>query len=373
MYKKKRIERLSIMKKNIKFDAINVKNCMKRLAECVPNFSEGRNPCVIKDIAEAIANATVISGNPDKDKTVRILDVDSGASANRTVITFAGSPEVVAEAAFRGIEAAGKEIDMRKQHGKHPRIGAADVVPIVPISGITLEECAEIARNLAKRVYTELGIPCYCYEAAALKPERKRLEVCREGGYEALPIKITEPTTRPDFGPDRFTEVAAKSGASIIGARSFLVAVNFNLDTKDKWTASEIAKDVRESGRNGHPGTLKGVKAIGWYIEEYGFAQVSMNITDIETTPLHIAFEEVCKAANARGQKITGTEIIGLIPKKVVVDAGKFFSEKYGQEPKSEKDLIDTAIKILNLSQIHEFDAQKKIIEYKLSKDINSK
>ncbi|MCI1785318.1 MAG: glutamate formimidoyltransferase [Bacteroidales bacterium] len=346
---------------------------MKRLAECVPNFSEGRNPCVIKSIAEAIANATVISRDTDKEEKVKLLDIDSGAAANRTVMTFAGSPEAVAEAAFRGIEAAGKEIDMRIQHGTHPRIGAADVVPIVPISGITLEECAVLARNLAKRVYKELGIPCYCYEAAALNPERKRLEVCREGGYESLEMKIQDPSARPDFGPGKFTETAAKSGASIIGARNFLVAVNFNLDTKDKKTASEIAKDVRESGRNGHPGTLKGVKALGWYIEEYGFAQVSMNITDLEATPLHKAFEEVCRAAGARGRKITGTEIIGLVPEKVLTDAGEFFAQKYGQEPESEKDLIETAIKKLNLSQIHEFDAKKKIIEYKLFEDINSK
>jgi glutamate formiminotransferase/formiminotetrahydrofolate cyclodeaminase len=327
---------------------------MGQLVECVPNFSEGRDSRKIEAIAQAIASAGVT-----------ILNIDPGQAANRTVITFAGSPKAVSEAAFNGVKKAGEIIDMRTHHGTHPRIGATDVLPIVPISGISLEECAELARNLAKRIFEELGIPCYCYEASAFTPERKRLEVCRSGEYEGLAAKIANPSTRPDFGPDHFTETAAKSGATVIGARKYLIAVNFNLNTQDKGIAMEIAKDVRQSGRlvNGIrvPGSLKGVKAIGWYIEEYGFAQVSMNITDIDLTPLHTAFDAVCAAATARGVKVTGTEIIGLVPKKVLVDAGKYFGQG--------SDSINTAITALNLNQIRPFIPEEKIIESLLHLD----
>lgn len=327
---------------------------MEQLVECVPNFSEGQDRCKIDAIANAISSAQV-----------KILNIDSGYAANRTVITFAGSPEAVCEGAFNGVKKAGEVIDMRVHHGTHPRIGATDVLPIVPISGISLEECAELARNLAKRIFEELGIPCYCYEASAFKPERKRLEVCRAGEYEGLSAKIANPQTRPDFGPDHFTQTAAKSGATVIGARKYLIAVNFNLNTTDKDIAMEIAKDVRQSGRvvNGArlPGSLGGVKAIGWYIEEYGFAQVSMNITDIDQTPLYKAFDTVCEAAKARGVKVTGTEIIGLVPKKVLLDTGKYF------DPNSEP--IQTAITALNLNQIRPFIPEEKIIECLLHLD----
>lgn len=309
---------------------------MDRIVECVPNFSEGKDPHIISGIADAIR------GGGGK-----VLDIDSGADANRTVITFAGSPEDVAEAAFQAVRAAGELIDMRSQHGTHPRIGATDVLPLVPVKGISLEECATLARSLAQRVYSELGIPCYCYEACALRPERKRLEVCRAGEYESLSDKISDPLLRPDFGPDSFTPTVARCGASVIGARNFLIAVNFNLNSPDKDKAMDIARDVRESGRlfNGKrvPGTLKGVKAIGWYIPEYGFAQVSMNITDFHETPLLSAFKEVSRCASLRGLKVTGTEIIGLIPKEA---------------------LPDNAVKELNLSQIRPFVPEKKILDY---------
>ena len=258
---------------------------MERIVECVPNFSEGRDMTVIGRIAEAISG---VSG-------IRILDIDPGAAANRTVITFTGSPEAVAEAAFRGVEKAAELIDMRLHHGNHPRMGATDVLPFVPVSGISLDECILLARTVAGRIFTESGIPCYCYEAAAFRPERRRLEICRHGEYEALPARIADPEQRPDFSPDTFTEMAARAGATIVGARNFLIAVNFDLEKGcPESLASEIAKDVRESGRtvtgpDGSrqriPGTLKGCKAIGWYIEEYGIAQVSMNITDIAATP----------------------------------------------------------------------------------------
>ena len=337
---------------------------MEKLVECVPNFSEGRDMAVIGRIADAIRNAGTAA---DK---VKILDIDSGNAANRTVITFAGSPEAVIEAAFQAVRIAGDLIDMRAQHGAHPRMGATDVLPIVPVSGISLEECATLARNLAKRIYEDLGIPCYCYEASASRPERKRLEVCRAGEYESLPSKMSDPLARPDFGPAHFTAKAAKSGASIVGARNYLIAVNFNLNTSDKEKAMEIAKDVRESGRivtNGNvkariPGTLPGVKAIGWYIDEYGFAQVSMNITDITSVPLHKAFEEVEKSAKAHGFLVTGTEIIGLVPLKVLTDAGRHFSEKTLDG--NPTDFVETAIRRMNLDQIRPFVPQKRIIEY---------
>lgn len=331
-----------------------------RSVECVPNFSEGRDMGKIDRIAAEIAAVDGVS----------VLDVSPGMAANRTVITFKGAPEAAAEAAFRGVRTAAGLIDMRTHKGTHPRIGATDVLPFVPLDGITLEECAGIARSVAEKIYTELGIPCYCYEAAAMRPERKRLEVCRKGEYESLPLKIADPQLRPDFSPDTFTMTAAKAGATIVGARNFLIAVNFNLDTRSAGTASEIAADVRESGRivtdaDGNrrriPGLLAGCKAIGWYIDEYGFAQVSMNITDISVTPLHKAFTEVCRAAARRGRKVTGTEIIGLVPGRCLVEAGKYFSGDAAGRA-DEPELIKKAVDVMGLSSISPFDTGTRLI-----------
>lgn len=333
-------------------------SCNEQIVECVPNFSEGRDMRVVDGIVSAIASAQ--AGG----RKVQVLNVDPGAAANRTVVTFAGSSEAVAEAAFRGVEAAGQLIDMSVHHGTHPRIGATDVLPIVPVSGITLEECAAIARKLAERIFTELGIPCYCYEASAFRPERTNLAVCRAGEYESLPDKIADPERRPDFSPDSFDAVTKKSGASVVGARNFLVAVNFNLDTDSAPEAHEIACDVRQKGRKGPdgkwiPGPLKGCKAIGWYIEEYGIAQVSMNITDIDATPLHIAYETVKKSAQKRGRRVTGTEIIGLVPKRVLIEAGRFYLGKDA----SDAELYEAAINNMGLDDLRPFKPEEKVIE----------
>ena len=336
---------------------------MERIIECVPNFSEGRNKEVINKIVNAI----------EKSGGVKVLDVDPGEATNRTVVTFIGAPEAVVEAAYNGVRCAGELIDMRQHHGAHPRSGATDVLPLIPVAGVSLEECAEMARGLARRIYDGLGIPCYCYEAAAFKPERKNLAVCRAGEYEALPEKIADPEKAPDFGPDSYTEKAAFSGATNVGARDFLIAVNFNLNTTSTRRANAIAFDVREKGRparegnpitgkiikdeNGKtvmiPGTLKGCKAIGWYIDEYGIAQVSMNITDINATPLHKAFEEVCRAAAARGIRVTGTEIVGLVPKKSLIDAGKYFLEKQKRSTGiAEEEIMKIAVKSMGLDDL---------------------
>ncbi len=317
-------------------------------------------------------------------KGVKVLNVDPGEATNRTVVTFVGEPEAVVEAAFRGAAKAAELIDMRLHHGAHPRSGATDVLPLIPVSGITLEECAELARALAERMWKELGIPCYCYEAAAFKPERKNLAVCRAGEYEALPEKMADPERKPDFG-GAFDERAARTGATNVGARGFLVAVNYNLNTTSTRRAMAVAFDVREKGRkareggsltgallkdeNGEqiwiPGTLKGCKAIGWYIDEYGIAQVSMNITDIEATPLHVAFEEVCRAAAARGLRVTGAEIVGLVPKKVLIDAGKFYLERQQRSlGVSEEEIIKIAVKSMSLDDQKPFDPKEKVIEY---------
>lgn len=335
---------------------------MRQIIECVPNFSEGRNMEVVDSIADSIEEAG----------GVKVLNIDPGAATNRTVITFAGSPESVVEAAFQGVKKAGEMIDMRQHHGAHPRLGATDVLPLIPISGITLEECAELARKLAERIYTELGIPCYCYEAAAFKPERKNLAVCRAGEYEALPERMKDHVRRPDFGPGEFTERAARTGATNVGARDFLIAVNFNLNTTSVSEANAIAFEVREKGRpvtvDGKtvmiPGTLKGCKAIGWFIDEYGIAQVSMNITDINTTPLHIAFEEVCRAAQARGLQVTGTEIIGLVPKRAMLEAGLYFLERQ-QRPTdvSEQDIMQAAVISMGLDDLKPFNVKDKVVE----------
>lgn len=331
---------------------------MRPVVECVPNYSEGRDSSVIMRIADAAAS---VAG-------VKVLHIDTGAAANRTVITFAGPPEEVCEAAFRASATAQELIDMRLHHGEHPRQGATDVLPLIPVSGITLEECAAMARELAARMAGELGIPCYCYEAAALKPERANLAVCRSGEYESLPRKMADMALRPDFGPDSYNETVARSGATCVGARNFLIAVNFNLNTTDTAIANEIARDVRQKGRktivDGRPvwvpGTLKGCKAIGWYIEEYGIAQVSMNITDIDATPLHVAFEEVSRAAAARGVKVTGTEIIGLVPKRVLLEAGLHYQ---GSQDSDEDELIDIAIRRMVLDDLRPFDPKAKVLE----------
>lgn len=350
----------------------------KRIIECVPNFSEGRDKQVIKEITDAIENAG----------GVKLLDVDPGEATNRTVVTFVGEPEAVVEAAFQGVKKAAEVIDMRKHHGAHPRMGATDVLPLIPISGITLEECAELARQLAKRIADELEVPTYCYEAAAFTPERRNLAVCRKGEYEALPEKMNHEGKGPDFGDRPFDEKAARTGATTVGARDFLIAVNFNLNSTSTRRANAIAFDVREKGRpqreggkpNGKPmkdadgktimipGTLKGTKAIGWFIDEYGIAQVSMNITDINTTPLHVAFDEVCRAAAARGIRVTGTEIVGLVPKRTLIEAGRYFLHKQQRSTGiSESEIIRMAIKSMGLDELAPFRPEEKIIEYMIA------
>ena len=353
---------------------------MERIIECVPNFSEGRNMEVINSIVATI----------EKAGGVKVLDVDPGEATNRTVVTFVGSPEAVLEAAFQGVKRAGELIDMRQHHGAHPRSGATDVLPLIPISGITLEECAVLARQLAERIYNELEIPCYCYEAAAQRPERKNLAVCRAGEYEALPEKMGDPQRQPDFGPGEYTERTAQAGATNVGARDFLIAVNYNLNTTSTRRANAIAYDVREKGRpkregnpitgkivkdeNGKtvmiPGTLKGCKAIGWYIDEYGIAQVSMNITDIAATPLHEAFDEVCRAAEARGVRVTGPEMVGLVPRRSLIEAGKYFLRKQRRSVGvTEEELVKIAVRSLGLSDLAPFKPEEKVIEYLLEKE----
>lgn len=348
-----------------------------RIIECVPNFSEGRNMEIVKMITDAIESI----------KGVKLLDVDPGEATNRTVVTFVGEPEAVMDAAVASIKRATELIDMRQHKGAHPRMGACDVCPLIPVSGITMEECAELARTLAKRIADELGVPTYCYEAAAFKPERRNLAVCRKGEYEALPERMTNAEEQPDFGARAFDEGIARTGATAVGARDFLVAVNYNLNTTSTRRANAIAFDVREKGRpmregnpivgkiikdeNGEPvmkpGTLKACKAIGWFIDEYGIAQVSMNLTNLSITPLHTAFDEVCRAADARGVRVTGTEIVGLVPKKVLVDAGRHFLRKQSRSiGVPERELVRIAIESMGLSTLKEFKPEEKVIEYML-------
>ncbi len=350
---------------------------LKKIVECVPNFSEGRNMAVIKQITDEI----------EKVKGIKLLDVDPGEATNRTVVTFVGEPENVVEAAFRAVCKAGQLIDMRQHTGAHPRMGATDVCPLIPVAGITLEECAELARKLAERIANELNIPCYCYEAAALKPERQNLAVCREGEYEALADKLGTPGKEPDFGARAFDEGVARTGCTAVGARDFLIAVNYNLNTTSTRRANAIAFDVREKGRpqreggspvgkpmkdeNGNtimiPGTLKSTKAIGWFIDEYGIAQVSMNITNINVTPLHVAFDEVCRCAQNRGIRVTGTEIVGLIPKRTLIEAGKYFLEKQNRSVGiPEEDIINIAIHSMGLDDLKPFNPREKVIEFLL-------
>lgn len=356
----------------------------KRIIECVPNFSEGRDREIISQITDAITSAADVS----------LLDVDPGEATNRTVVTFAGSPEDVVQAAFAGVKRAAQLIDMRNHKGAHPRMGATDVLPLIPVSGVTLEECAALARDLAKRIADELNIPVYCYEAAAFTPERKNLAVCREGEYEGLSKRFATSDGAPDFGARAFDDSVARTGATAVGARDFLIAVNFNLNTTSTRRANAIAFDVREKGRplregnpivgkivkdeNGEPvmrpGTLKGTKAIGWFIDEYGIAQVSMNITDIATTPLHIAFDEVCRKADARGVRVTGTEIVGLVPKRAIIEAGKYFLRKQHRSTGiSEEEIIRIAVKSMGLDELKPFKAEEKIIEYMLEKQNTSR
>ncbi len=344
----------------------------KKIIECVPNFSEGRDMSVIKQITDVI----------EATEGVKLLDVDPGKDTNRTVVTFVGNPEAVSEAAFQAVKKASELIDMSKHHGAHPRMGATDVCPFVPVSGITMEETVKIAHKVAERIGTELSIPVYCYESAAKKPERKNLATCRSGEYEGLRKKLSDPEWKPDYGSSVFNE---RSGATAVGARDFLVAFNVNLNTTSTRRANSIAYDVREKGRpkregnpltgtvmknqNGEtmmiPGSLKSVKAIGWYIKEYGIAQISMNLTNISVTPVHIAFDEVCRKADARGVRVTGSELVGLIPLKSLLDAGRFYLEKQQMSSGvSDDELIKIAIKSMGLSDIHPFKPEEKIIEF---------
>src|SRR6184192_1013909 len=347
---------------------------MQKLIECVPNFSEGRDQDVIRQITDAIESVDGVS----------LLDVDPGATTNRTVVTFVGSPDAAVEAAFRGIEKAAELIDMRKHKGAHPRMGATDVCPFIPVSNVSWDEAVECAHKLGKRVGEELKIPVYLYEKAAKDKSRSNLAVIRAGEYEGFFEKIKQPKWKPDFGPAVFNE---KSGATVIGVRDFLVAYNVNLNTKSVRRANSIAFDVREQGRvktqdgtpsgkpvldsNGEPvrvpGMLKHVKAIGWFVREYGIAQVSMNLTNIEKTPLHAAFDACCESAANRGMRVTGSEIVGMVPKKSLVDAGRYFLRKQRwSEGVSEEELIDIAIRSMGLSELKPFDPNEKVIELKI-------
>ena len=344
---------------------------MKPIIECVPNFSEGKNKVVIDQISQAIAETEGVS----------LLNVDPGAATNRTVVTFTGHPDAVVEAAFRGIKKAAELIDMTKHKGEHPRMGATDVCPLIPISGITMEETAKYAEKLGERVGKELNIPVYLYEAAAKKPERQNLATIRAGEYEGFFQKITDPEWKPDFGP---AVMNAQSGATVIGARDFLVAYNVNLNTVSERKANSVAFDVREAGRvmkkgetimrdeNGEalrePGKLKCVKGIGWFIEEYGIAQVSMNLTNLQVTSLHEAFEACCESATRRGMRVTGSELVGLVPKNVMLEAGRYFLKKQGRSTGvSEKELIFIAVKSLGLDELAPFDPMERVIEYKMA------
>jgi len=348
---------------------------MKKLIECVPNFSEGNDMNIIKQITDEIESV----------EGVRLIDVDPGKATNRTVVTMVGTPDEVCEAAFRAVKKAAELIDMSKHKGAHPRFGATDVCPLVPVANITMEETIEYAHKLAQRIGEEAGVPVYCYEFAARTAERKNLAVCRAGEYEAVKERIGTEQWKPDFGPAEFTAAVAKSGVTAVGARNFLVAYNFNLNTTSTRRANAIAFDVRERGRtkregnpstgkivkdeNGKPvmipGTLKATKAIGWFIEEFGVAQISMNMTDISVTSIHQAFDEVCAKAQARGIRVTGSELVGVVPLKAMIDAGKHYLRKQGRSTGiADREIIKIAVKSLGLDELYPFDADKKIIEY---------
>jgi len=346
-----------------------------RLIECVPNFSEGRDMEKIKHITDEIESV----------EGVMLLDVDPGRDTNRTVVTFVGDPESVCEAAFRAVRKAAQVIDMSKHSGAHPRMGATDVCPLVPVSGVTMEEAAGYARSLAGRIGEELSLPVYCYESAAFDEKRRNLANVRAGEYEGLKKKLEDPAWKPDFGPARFD---AGAGAVIVGARDFLVAFNVNLNTTSVRRANSIAFDVRERGREKRegnpitgkvvrdaegnpvmvPGTLKAVKAIGWFIPEYGFAQISMNLTNIGVTPVHLAFDEVCKKAEARGVRVTGSELVGLIPLSSMLEAGRYFLHRQQRSAGvSDEELVRTAVRSMGLSELKPFNPEEKIIEYILA------
>ncbi len=353
----------------------------QQIIECVPNFSEGRDMGVIRQITDIIE---AVEG-------VKLLDVDPGKATNRTVVTFVGAPGPVVEAAFRAVRLASEIIDMSKHRGEHPRFGATDVCPLVPVSGITMEETVEYARKLAGRIGAEIGIPVYCYENAAFTQERRNLATVRSGEYEGLKEKLSNPGWKPDFGPATFI---ARTGAVAVGARDFLVAYNINLNTTSTRRANSIAFDVRERGRvkregdpitgrivtdgNGIPvmipGSLKAVKAIGWFIEEYGIAQISMNLTNISVTPLHIAFDEVCRSAGSRGIRVTGSELVGLVPLKAMLDAGRYFLKKQKRSSGvPDREIIRIAVKSMGLDELAPFIPEEKIIEYRLKEDSDHK
>lgn len=350
---------------------------MKQLIECVPNFSEGRDMDVIKQITDVIENS----------EGVKLLDVDPGAATNRTVVTMVGEPEYVIEAAFKAVKKAAEVIDMRKHKGEHPRMGATDVCPLVPVANISMEETVEYAHKLAKRIGEELNIPVYCYENAALIEERKNLATCRSGEYEGMAEKLKDPRWKPDFGPAAFN---AGAGVTAVGARDFLVAFNTNLNTTSTRRANAIAFDIRERGRPQReggtvtgkilkdekgkpimiPGALKSVKAIGWFIEEYGVAQISMNLTNISITPVHVAFDVTCQKAEARGIRVTGSELVGLIPLQAMLDAGKYFLRKQNRSTGiSDKELLKIAIKSMGLDELKPFNPKENIIEYMINDD----
>ncbi|MFZ1856353.1 MAG: glutamate formimidoyltransferase [Chitinophagaceae bacterium] len=342
---------------------------MQPIIECVPNFSEGVDLNIIKQITDQIET---VDG-------VRLLNVDPGKATNRTVVTFVGNPVAVIEAAFLAIKKAGELIDMSKHKGEHPRMGATDVCPLIPIANISMEETAKYAQRLAERVGKELQIPVYLYEAAQPDKTRSNLSVIRAGEYEGFFKKIKQPEWKPDFGPAEFD---TKRGGTVIGARDFLVAYNINLNTTSTRRANAIAFDVREAGRNivvngekvNKPGTLKSVKAIGWYIEEYGVAQISMNLTNINTVPVHIAFDEVCKKADARGIRVTGSELVGLVPLKSLTDGGKYFLQKQKRSAGvSEKELIKIAVRSMGLDELGPFKPEERVIEYLLKNKADSK
>lgn len=357
---------------------------MKKLIECVPNISEGRDMNIINQVTAEI----------EKVDGVKLLDVDPGATTNRTVITFVGEPEQVCEAAFRVVRKAAELIDMSQHHGAHPRQGATDVCPLIPVSNISMEEVVVYAHKLAQRLGDELQIPIYCYENAAKLPERRNLAYCRTGEYESLSSRLGSEQWKPDFGPNCWNDHVARTGATQVGARDFLVAINYNLNTTSTRRANAIAFDVREKGRpkreggkpsgkpikdeNGNtimiPGTLKGTKAIGWFIEDYGIAQVSMNITSIKQTPVHVAFDEVCRCATNRGIRITGCEIVGLIPKSVLIDAGKHYLARQQRSlGVSEDEIMKVAVKSMGLDDLKPFDPKEKVIEYLIEDNASKK
>ncbi len=353
---------------------------MKKLIECVPNFSEGNDMNIINQIT---AEIEAVDG-------VKLIDVDPGKATNRTVVTMVGTPDEVCEAAYRAIKKAAGLIDMTKHKGAHPRFGATDVCPLIPVSNITMDETIEYAHKLAERIGKELQIPIYCYEFAANEPKRRNLASCRSGEYEGLKDKLSNSDWKPDFGPAKFSDSVAKTGVTAVGARNFLIAYNVNLNTTSTRRANAIAFDVREKGRvkndpktkkpvldeKGNkvftPGLLKSVKGIGWFIEEFGIAQISMNLTDILITPLHIAFDTVCERAQARGLRVTGSELVGVLPLDAMLDAGRYFLRKQKRSVGvSDKELIKIAVKSLGLDELYPFEPDKKIIEYILENEAN--